>query len=115
MARLTWTGATGHQVESILRRYHIHASSRRTSVHAGVREFSACVPDAQAAWAEYVLLRGGVPLIGAAIDPENRRRTAAHSTLPTPWGQRKHTSNIIEWLSDIVAGLIGQGEHHARR
>ena len=49
------------------------------------------VANRQASWAEYILLRGGVP-IAATVDSRNAGWAANpkhKGTLPTPWAKRK--------------------------
>ncbi len=81
------TKHTGQQVEDVLKRYKIAVFGRRiTSTHAILS-----VPNKQARWAEYVMLRAGIVPDGPLIDARNAPWAGRHAPgqAPRPWGGRK--------------------------
>ena len=77
---------TGRRVEKLLRRYGIVVAGRgytSSSIYFLVK------PE-QAEWAEYVMLRAGVPLVGPLVNPRNAEWAARHAPgdVPTPWAGR---------------------------
>ena len=84
--RFDRTTTTGADVERILRRYKIRVFGRRiTSKHAMLS-----VPSKQAAWAEYLLLRAGAPVV-TRFDARNAAWAARHPAgqLPPAWKDRR--------------------------
>lgn len=81
---------TGGDAERLLARYHIPIFGRRVR-H---REFIFSVPARQAAWAEYVLLRGGITLAAShrLIDQRNVRYAQRHSAPIPAWADGKHSA-----------------------
>ncbi len=92
---------SGGEIERFLKHYHIIVWGRRiTGSHA---IFS--VKGRQAVWAEYLLLRRGIPLAGPLCDPNNLRYAQQHAPgdQPPAWADRKpaHRSaadKLLDWL-----------------
>lgn len=78
---------TGGDAERLLARYHIPIHGRRVR-H---REFIFSVPRQQAAWAEYLLLRGGIQLAAShrMIDPRNVRWAMRHAGPVPAWADKR--------------------------
>lgn len=114
--RFEWIDTSGAEVESILRRYDIHAYGRAVWVHL--------VPDGdkkrrelhrwmwvnrkQAPYAEYVLCRAGLSLRTPLIEPRNVQWARRHGgRLPRPWagGKRSKSVTAVEMITDWFTGL----------
>lgn len=93
-------------VESVLRRYRISCYGRSMCIRNGNEFRSFHVNARQARWAEYVMLRAGVPLVGGLIDPRNAA-AADKEELPPQWQEGKATTTPIEWLTDVMAKFDG--------
>lgn len=99
------TGVTGNQVEKLLRTYGIRIWGREMS---NPDERAFLVKRSQAVWAEYVMCRAGIPLIGPLLDQRNAVYAAEHiqDAMPEPWDRRgiRPTSLVdraIDWLAHI--------------
>lgn len=100
MHTFTWhpDGRTGAQIEYILREYGIPCRGRKLQSGDGL-----AVPDAQAKWAEYILLSAGValtsPLLTDGRMPVN---------MPRPWGVASKrvdfVGRVVDWLDTLMAG-----------
>jgi hypothetical protein len=93
---------TGYKVEKLLRRYGIRVWGRKVS---GTQR-SFLVKRSQAVWAEYVLCRAGVPLLGALIEPRNAQYPEHHpkESMPDPWTEKgvpaiSFVDHLGEWLA----------------
>lgn len=100
-------GFTGIQAERLMRQYGIRVFGRLTN---NPEQVGFKVKQSQAIWAEYLLLRAGVPLVTPLLDPRNRDYQRRHTAgeMPTPWqeeGIRAHS--IIDHLVDWLDGLFG--------
>jgi hypothetical protein len=105
--RFTVMNVPGIMVESILRRYRIHAYGRSIAVHDGHQLRSFHVNVRQARFAEYLLLRAGLPLVGELIDPRNVA-AADLEDMPAQWQQGRALATPIEALGDVMAALAGR-------
>ena len=114
--RFEWDAGSGwmaYRVESILRQYGTHAAGRRTN--GSLRSFT--VPDDQAIWAEYLLLRAGVPLESQPLDTRNasHAQRLQGAAMPEPWmAGRMQTRGIVERIGDLFAGLFGATPYPTR-
>ena len=61
-------GWSGHQIEQHLLRYGVRVWDRRVDEHC----LTFRVKRQQADWAEYLLCRAGVPILGRLFNPRNR-------------------------------------------
>lgn len=84
----TFDGAkiTGQEVETMLTRRGVRVFGRRITSKHGM----LAVPKAQADWAEYIMLRGGVPLVGKLRNRKNSGWAGQHTPgeLPPAWKDR---------------------------
>ena len=73
-------------VEELLGRYKVATYGRTFDA----RHHYFRVKKRQASWAEYILLRAGVELVGPMVDPANAAWAKRHPTgkPPTPWTKR---------------------------
>ena len=104
--KLTWEsglGWSGGDVEMLLRKYGIRCWKRQYAHDMGTDEWGVVVGDAQAGWAEYILLSAGVPLTGPLVDEANRNVQPGDA--PLPWGVSAKTTGLAGILVD--AGLGG--------
>lgn len=92
---------SGSEIERFLKHYGIIIWGRRiTGSHA---IFS--VKGRQAVWAEYLLLRRGIPLAGRLCDPNNLLYAQQHAPgdQPPAWADRKAdrksaADKLLDWL-----------------
>jgi len=85
-AMLRFGGWAGIQAERILKQYGIPIWDRDFSDDF----LFFVVPIQQANWAEYLLLRAGVPLVGFRYNPNNYVTALKHGgTMPRPWSARR--------------------------
>lgn len=109
--RIEWVGWNGYRVSSLLRTYKIHLYEVGMYTRNGETIRWANINHKQAAWAEYILLRAGVPLVNNLIDPRNRKRAAQHNGAPPAWsGKKKHTASPVEAVFDVIAWATGHGD-----
>ena len=101
-------------VESILRRYRIHAYGRSIAVQDGTQLRSFHVNARQARFAEYLLLRAGLPLVGGLIDPRNAA-AADHEEMPARWQEWRSLAPPIEPLGDALAAISGGAVNPGKR
>ena len=112
--RFTVANVPGIMVESILRRYRIHAYGRSIAVRDGAQLRSFHVNARQARFAEYLLLRAGLPLVGALIDPRNAA-AADHEEMPAQWQEGRSLATPIEALGDAMAAIFGRDVNTGKR
>lgn len=79
----------GADVEAMLARRGVRVFGRRVTSKCGMLS----VPTRQADWAEYILMRGGVPLLNGPRNAGNPGWAARHSPgeLPPAWIDREPT------------------------
>lgn len=99
--------------ESILRRYRIHAYGRSITEQDGVQLRSFYVNARQARFAEYLMLRAGIPLIGT-LDPRNRA-AADLEDMPAQWQPGRSRATLIEAIGDALAALFGRDVDTGRK
>jgi hypothetical protein len=100
------SGFNGFQVEKLLRQYGVRIWGRKI-VEDSQRSF--IVRKRQAVWAEYVMCRAGVPLVGELLDPRNAQYPDRHpeSSLPTPWTEKGIPAiSFIDHLGEMLAKLV---------
>ena len=105
--RFTVANVPGIVYESILRRYRIHAYGRSITREGDTWLRSFHVNARQARFAEYLLLRAGMPLVGRLIDPRNAA-AADLEEMPAQWQQGRSLATPIEALGDAMAALFGR-------
>ena len=105
--RFEVTNTPGIVFESILRRYRIHAYGRSIAVHDGAQLRSFHVNARQARFAEYLLLRAGLPLTSPLLDPRNAA-AADHEEMPAQWQEGRSLATPIEALGDAMAAIFGR-------
>jgi hypothetical protein len=96
----------GYKVQKLLRQYGVRIWGRKI-VDGSMRSF--VVRERQAVWAEYVMCRAGVPLVGELLDPRNAQYPERHpeSTMPVPWTEKgipamSFIDHLSEWLASLV-------------
>lgn len=101
---IAYTGITGYQIERLLREYGIPVRGR----YADKRRIRISVPKAQAAWAEYVMLRAGIQPLGA-VDARNAARAERHApgSLPRAWGVGVRRLDFATLWVDFWGAVLG--------
>lgn len=112
--RFTVMNTPGIVFESILRRYRIHAYGRSIAVHDGNQLRSFHVNARQARFAEYLLLRAGIPLVGGLVDPRNAA-AADLEDMPAQWQQGRAMATPIEALGDAMAAIFRRDVNTGKR
>jgi hypothetical protein len=112
--RFTVLNTPGIVFESILRRYRIHAYGRSIAVHDGQQVRSFHVNARQARFAEYLLLRAGIPLASALIDPRNAA-AADREEMPTQWQEGRSMATPLEAIGDAMAAIFGRDVHTGKK
>ena len=107
MHRFTFQPSIGHtplNVERLLRQYGIRVWGRKI---VGTNR-SFLVRRTQALWAEYVMCRAGVELVGPLLDERNSIYPSNHpvTSMPRPWteggiGPISFIDHIGEWLDSL--------------
>lgn len=77
----SWSGL---EIERLLRRHGVKVWNRGAMADS----LYFCIKRRQARWAEYLLLRAGVPVISAPVDPRNRVYTAGYAPHSEPPARR---------------------------
>ena len=112
--RFTVANVPGIMVESILRRYRIHAYGRSVKRAGDEWERSFHVNARQARFAEYLLLRAGIPLVGGLIDPRNAA-AADLEDMPAQWQEGRALATPIEALGDALAAIFRRDVNTGKR
>jgi hypothetical protein len=73
----SWSGL---EIERLLRRHGVKVWNRGIMGN----ELYFCIKRRQARWAEYLLLRAGVPITSALVDPRNRNYTEGYAPRSEP-------------------------------
>jgi hypothetical protein len=91
-----WTGAS---IEEFLKHYAIKVWGRRITS----QYFHFSVKERQANWAEYLLLRRGIPVSRSLFDPQNAVYGQQHAPgdQPPAWADRKASRGLFDKLSDL--------------
>lgn len=110
--RNTWTfaiprdcGWTGWEIEKMLNRYGVKVFGRGINS----RELRFKVKLRQANWAEYLLLRAGIPIASPPFNPHNweyARRWNPGTRPPHRRASRKAASGVVDKLIDYIISLI---------
>jgi len=100
-------GWSGRDVERVLKGYHVRIFDRWFTK----RELLFRVMRRQANWAEYLMYRAGVPLVGEVVNPGNLGARERHEgRMPRRWdergGRRKGRSLWEDWVS-VVGSVVG--------
>lgn len=93
------SGWTGADVESLLLHYGIIAWGRRVTG----QNFVLSVKERQANWAEYLILRRGIPLDSPLFNPDNAQYTKKYAPgdRPPAWADRgSAVSGTVDKLSE---------------
>ena len=107
LENLTWTGHkrfvlprmsgfAGYEVELFLRNHGIYVWGRwfdSDNIYFNVKK-------EQVTWAEYLLMREGIPTANTVVDERNRAWAARHDGAPPGWGSNKRT------IGDAIIGLL---------
>ncbi len=101
-------GATGYQLELLLRQYGIPVSNRA----AQGNDCAFDVPVNQEQWARYILRRAGV--LPVAVDVDGHAEYARGS-LPPAWGVGVKRRSLGTLWVDFLAGLVGAPRRAAWR
>lgn len=94
-------GWTGGDVERLLNHYAIPIWCRRVTD----KHFILSVPRRQANWAEYLILRRGMPLEGELFNPDNQRYAMKYAPgdQPPAWADRDRSQRgFVDRLSDLL-------------
>lgn len=94
-------GWTGGDVERLLNHYAVPIWCRRVTG----QHFILSVPKRQANWAEYLILRRGMPLEGTLFNPDNQRYAMKYAPgdQPPAWADRDSArSGLVDRLSDLL-------------
>jgi hypothetical protein len=95
------SGWYGSEAEALLKHYGVRLWGRRvTSQHSIIS-----VEERQANWAEYLLLRRGIPLEGRLFNPDNQRyaQKYAPGDQPPAWVDRgREPRNVVDRLGDLL-------------
>ena len=93
------TGFTGAEIESLLFRHGVRIWGRGFVDD----EIYFRVKKRQARWAEYLLLRRGVPVTNSAFDPRNRKYAERYSPGDEPPNRSARSSkNLIDLLRSFL-------------
>ncbi len=95
------SGWTGGDVESLLRHYAIIIWGRRMTG----KHYILSVKTRQANWAEYLILRRGIPLDGSLFNPANAQYAMKYAPgdQPPAWADRDRTRRgFFDRLSDLL-------------
>lgn len=105
MHKFTFTeeaGHSGYDVERLLQQYHIRCWGRA----AQGKECSLLVKRRQAAWAEYLLCRAGVPLTGKLLNLAHRGKAGK---MPPPWTRHGvGPKTFVDYVVRFAGFLLGQ-------
>ena len=92
-------GWSGIEIERFLRKYGVVVWDRGFVGN----DYFFCVKARQANWAEYLLLRRGIPIMGSLFNTGNRQYGEQHAPgdAPRAWADRGHeSSDAIDKLGD---------------
>ena len=113
-----WDHRAGMDAEHLVEKYGVRVSGRVVPQRAG-DEVGFSVPDHQAQWAEYLLLRGGYALTVPLLNPANARLLAkAQSTgasRPTGGSERVKRYGFTDRFFHTFDALLGIGQSGRNR
>ena len=108
-----WDHRAGMDAEHLVEKYGVRVSNRVIPNKAG-DEIGFSVPDHQAQWAEYLLLRGGYALTVPLINPANARllakAQASGASRPTGGSERVKRHGITDRIFHGIDAIIGIGQ-----
>lgn len=92
--RSSWSGIA---IERLLLRHGVKVWDRGLAGD----ELYFCVKRRQVKWAEYLLLRAGVPVTSALVEPRNRRYAARYAPGSEPTRRRLRARPEPDWFTFI--------------
>ncbi len=113
-----WDHRAGMDAEHLVEKYGVRVSGRVIPQKSG-DEVGFSVPDHQAAWAEYILLRGGYALTVPLLNPANARlleKAQAHgASRPTGGSERVKRHGLTDRIFHGIDAIIGIGQSGRNR
>lgn len=113
-----WDHRAGMDAEHLVEKYGVRVSNRVIPQKAG-DEIGFSVPDHQAQWAEYILLRGGYALTVPLINPANARllekAQASGASRPTGGSERVKRHGITDRIFHGIDAFLGIGQSGRNR
>lgn len=108
-----WDHRAGMDAEHLVEKYGVRVSNRVIPQKAG-DEIGFSVPDHQAQWAEYILLRGGYALTVPLINPANARllekAQASGASRPTGGSEKVRRHGLTDRIFHGIDAIIGIGQ-----
>ena len=108
-----WDHRAGMDAEHLVEKYGVRVSNRVIPNKSG-DEVGFSVPDHQAAWAEYILLRGGYALTVPLINPANARllekAQASGASRPTGGSEKVRRHGLTDRIFHGIDAIIGIGQ-----
>lgn len=108
-----WDHRAGMDAEHLVEKYGVRVSNRVIPQKSG-DEVGFSVPDHQAAWAEYILLRGGYALTVPLINPANARllekAQASGASRPTGGSEKVRRHGLTDRIFHGIDAIIGIGQ-----
>jgi len=113
-----WDHRAGMDAEHLVEKYGVRVSNRVIPNKAG-DEIGFSVPDHQAAWAEYILLRGGYALTVPLINPANakllEKAQSTGASRPTGGSEKVRRHGITDRIFHGIDAIIGIGQSGRNR
>lgn len=108
-----WDHRAGMDAEHLVEKYGVRVSGRVVPQRSG-DEVGFSVPDHQAAWAEYILLRGGYALTVPLLNPANARLLAKAqangASRPTGGSETVRRHGLTDRFFHAFDAIIGIGQ-----
>ncbi len=108
-----WDHRAGMDAEHLVEKYGVRVSGRVVPQKSG-DEVGFSVPDHQAAWAEYILLRAGYALTVPLLNPANARllekAQASGASRPTGGSERVKRHGLTDRLFHGIDAFLGIGQ-----
>ena len=109
----TWDHRAGMDAEHLVEKYGVRVSNRVVPRKTG-DQVGFSVPDHQAHWAEYLLLRGGYALTVPLLNPANARllekAQASGASRPTGGSESVKRHGLTDRIFHGVDALLGIGQ-----
>jgi len=113
-----WDHRAGMDAEHLVEKYGVRVSNRVIPNRAG-DEIGFSVPDHQAQWAEYLLLRAGYALTVPLINPANAKLLAKAQThgasRPTGGSERVKRHGLTDRIFHAFDAILGIGQSGRNR
>ena len=113
-----WDHRAGMDAEHLVEKYGVRVSGRVIPQKSG-DEIGFSVPDHQAAWAEYILLRGGYALTVPLINPANakllEKAQSTGASRPTGGSEKVRRHGITDRIFHGIDAIIGIGQSGRNR